>query len=358
MKHVFFLALSFLTTCSDRRFGTCDAHYNFIHSSELVMKKYSDFRRSASFILSVFVFAFINQSCLENLNGKNSHEKNVADMVGTEDKMLSYNEFLEQVKAFKDKEMYSHFQSSAEEALRSTEKIIFPFPLLPSTTDSVRKIKVNNHTTFTIPVYRRSHTGPVFRNIIIDSTKAGIRAYLAWYFPDERWTQEYKKDHKRSFYGTVYLNNYNDLPSIARPAEHIDLSSVYSSVMVLSSIKKHLCCHDAKHASCGCPVGKKYYFDFLYNTVTVSANNYIPPSSGLPDNNADSGGGTVPDPGVGYDPYEKTKTGTEKTPCAPNTLRPEPSVVPNAAVKELIKTVKANGVNFTPTEIGILNQLK
>lgn len=328
------------------------------------MQKLSLFRRIASCIsfLLVFVFAFSNQSCRDDLDTKSSPEKSPAEkFLATEDRMLSYDQFLEQVKGFEDKEMYDHFRSSAEKSLRSSEKIVIPFPILPSTTDSVRKLTINNHTTYTIPVYRRSHTGTVFRNIIVDSTDAGVKAYLAWYFPDKKWIQEYKKDRKRSFYGTVIMNNYDGLPSNGRPEGRANLVPVCASVMVLSSIVEHLCCHNSQHTSCGCPTGTKYYFEYQYNTVTTCIDSYIDAFGGYGGSGGGtgggSGGGTVPNPGGGYDPCVQPKTGTGKTPCTPNTPDPGPVVVPNAAAAPLVSLAKAKGIIFTSTEIAVLNEL-
>lgn len=324
------------------------------------MNKFSPFRRIASCIslLLVFVLAFSNQSCQDDFDGKDSPEKSATEKVmATEDKMLSYDQFLQQVKGFKDNEMYSHFKSSAEKSLRSSKKIVFPFPLLPSTTDSVRKLTINNHTTYTIPVYRRSHTGTVFRNIIIDSTDAGVKAYLAWYFPDKKWIQEYKKDRKRSFYGTVIMNNYDGLPSSGRPEGRANLVPVCASVMVLSSIVEHLCCHNSQHTSCGCPTGTKYYFEYQYSTVTTCIDSYIDSFGGYGGSGGGTGGGTVPNPGGGYDPCVQPKTGTGKTPCTPNTPDPGPVVVPNAAAAPIVNTAKAKGIIFTSTEIAVLNSL-
>ncbi|MCF2489704.1 DUF6973 domain-containing protein [Dyadobacter sp. CY347] len=328
------------------------------------MQKFSPFRRIASCIsfLLVFVFAFSNQSCREDLDPKSSPENSPAEKVmATEDRMLTYDQFLEQVRGFKDKEMYDHFRSSAEKSLRSSEKIIFPFPTLPSTTDSVRKLTINNHTTYTIPVYRRSHTCPVFRNIIIDSTDTGVKAYLAWYFPDKKWIQEYKKDRKRSFYGTVIMNNYDGLPSSGRPEGRTNLVPVCASVMVLSGIVEHLCCHNSQHTSCGCPTGTKYYFEYQYNTVTTCIDSYIDAFGGYGGSGGGtgggSGGGTVPNPGGGYDPCQQPKTGTGKTPCTPNTPDPGPVVVPNANVVPLVSIASAKGVSFNSTEMSMLNSL-
>ncbi|TLV00145.1 DUF6973 domain-containing protein [Dyadobacter luticola] len=320
------------------------------------MKKLSPSRRVTPhlLILLVLVFALINQSCQDNFESENASQSPQSATARTENTMLSYNDFLKQIEGFKDKELYDHFRSNAEAGLRTAEEPLLDFRVRPSTTDSVRRISVNNHTTYTIPVYRRSHTGEVFRNIIIDSTDTGVKAYLAWYFPDKNWIREYRKDRKRSFYGTVIMNNYDDLPSSGRPGGRVDQQPVCASVMVLSEIVEHLCCHNAQHASCNCPNGSKYSFEFLYNIVTTCIDAYIPPSGGMPGGGG-TGGGTIPNPGGGYDPCNGGGLRTSTTPCNPNPQNPGPVVTANATVAPLISIASSKGINFTSTEIAILN---
>ncbi|MCE6988993.1 DUF6973 domain-containing protein [Dyadobacter sp. CY323] len=321
------------------------------------MKRTSPFRRITSCIsfLFVFVFAFSTQSCRDDFESKNPPQQTPANKAaGTENKMISYDQFLKQIKGFEDKEVYNHFKSNAETSLRTSEESPLDFRVKPSTTDSVRRISVNNHTTYTIPVHRRSHTGEVFRNIIIDSTDAGAKTYIAWYFPDKNWIKEYKRDRRRSFYGRVIMKDY-DLPSDGRSGGRVNLVPVCTSVMVLSEVVEHLCCHNAQHVSCNCANNSKYYFEYLYSTVTTCIDVYIPPFGGTPGGDSGGGGGTIPNPGGGYDPCNGGGLRTSTNPCNPNPPNPGPVVVANANVLPLINVAASKGISFTSTEIAVLN---
>ncbi|QRR02614.1 DUF6973 domain-containing protein [Dyadobacter sandarakinus] len=320
------------------------------------MKQFSPFRPVSAYILVLIAFALsiFNQSCRDDTDNKAAPQQSAANKnAATENKMLSYNEFLQQVKNLKDKALYNHFRLNAEAGSRTSELPLFPIRTLPSTTDSVRKITVNQHTTYTIPVYRREHTGEVFRNIIIDSSDAGVKAYLAWYFPDKNWIKEYRSNRKRSFYGRVFLSDYDDIPSDARSGGRVNLLPVCTSVMVLSETIEHLCCHNMQHASCACAAGSQYHIEYLYNTVTTCIDTYIPPFGG--GTGGSGGGGTVPNPGGGYDPCDNGNLRTMTTPCKPAPPAPTPPVAANANVAPLISLAAGKGVTFTPTEVAVLN---
>lgn len=72
-------------------------------------------------------------------------------------------------------------------------------------TDSLKKITVPGHTSYTIPLAQKRGQKATFQNLMINVTPKGAQVFLFTYRPYKRWAKEFKKKRKEPFHGTVSI---------------------------------------------------------------------------------------------------------------------------------------------------------
>ena len=315
-----------------------------------------------SIFLLFLCLSFSINSCRDDIVNDNPPGKpSSGKATGAKMETVTYDQFLRQIKGY-DKELLTSLRAAASTSQRTSgDDFKSRFELKVSTSDSVRRIVMNKHVTYTLAVKPLSRSSTLFQNLVIDSTETGVNSYILTYFPTKSWVQDYRKNKKTSFRGRVIMTDHYPKKDSLRGGRVNQ--QICASVMVLSEIIEHLCCHNQQgHGACGCVPGQGYYLEYSYDQVTTCTSIEIPTFSGGWTGGGAGGGGTTPSPGNGYEPCTGPQDRTMVAPpCETNEptgpIENDPYYTPNSNVSSLISLAATKGVSFTAAQVPALNAL-
>jgi hypothetical protein len=319
-----------------------------------------------SIFLLFLCLSFSINSCRDDVVNENPPEKPLpGKATGAKMEAVTYDQFLKQIKGY-DKELLTSLRAAASTSQRTSgDDFKSRFELKVSTSDSVRRIVMNNHVTYTLAVKPLSRSSTLFQNLIIDSTETGVNSYVLTYFPTKSWVRDYRKNKKTSFRGRVIMTDHY-LKKDSLRGGRVN-QQICASVMVLIEIIEHLCCHNQQgHGACGCAPGQGYYLEYSYDQVTTCTSIEIPTFSGgwVGGGTGGGGGGTAPNPGNGYEPCTGPQDRTmvappceTNEPPGPQPIENDPYYTPNSNVSSLITLAATKGVTFTAAQVPALNAL-
>ncbi len=316
-----------------------------------------------SIFLLFLCLSFSINSCRDDIVNDNPPGKpSSGKATGARMEAVTYDQFLKQIKGY-DKELLTSLRAAASTGQRTSgDDFKSRFELKVSTRDSVRRIVMNTHVTYTLAVTPLSRSTTLFQNLVIDSTETGVNSYILTYFPTKSWVQDYRKNKKTSFRGRVIMTDHYPGKDSLRGGRVNQ--QICASVMVLTEIIEHLCCHNQQgHGACGCAPGQGYYLEYSYDQVTTCTSIEVPTfSGGWTGGGTGGGGGTAPNPGNGYEPCTGPQDRTMVAPPCETNDPPvpnenDPYYTPNSNVSSLITLAATKGVSFTAAQVPALNAL-
>ncbi|MFD0940398.1 hypothetical protein [Pedobacter boryungensis] len=285
------------------------------------MKKNYILEKRNSYALILFIFiALCTNSCkkeiydVEKLDPARKKEM-LAHMNGPKVETINFAQFKSKVNINALGTLKSSFitgpSSKSKLMAVNTEETYNGFAI---TTDSIKVIKANGHTSYVFPVKLSSKRAVSFQNLTIEESPTGTIAFVNTYTPSKKWIADWKAGHAGKFDGDIgvtYLNlNTGNLPStlsnsktntqgkISSTKDHnaISLAQVCNTTTYYYAIPYS--CGSGQHGpgDSRCALTGSDAAGYVYITSEITT------CYDIPDGGGGGGGGTTPTPPGDYDP--------------------------------------------------------